>query len=486
MRGAGSMELLERLARHATDSRERVAVHEVAGERSITYGELYERAKSFAERLREVVAPGSVVMQCAPNVMEFHVAFFGVLLAGCSVFPFSPDAVEPELVRAAEKSGAAAVIGSASVLGRLRGRVRVLVGIDEMPMASETGLRRNERLGQQDLLLQTSGTTGMPGIVQRSIAAVDAVAKNMVEAIGFGAGDRVLSTVPLCHSYGIEHGLLAPMLAGSTVNLCRSFNLAAVIEALEKLEITIFPAVPSIWEMIGRLAPSEAAFRALRVAYSAGSVLPLPVSEMVLRRFGVRIGQVYGATEVGSVTFNDPAAAEFDPMCAGRGLGGVTIRTMTSSGVPAMTGTEANVHVSAPSMFRGYLGGDGSEIRDGFFATGDVGRLSSSGQLTVTGRVKLLIDVGGLKVNPTEVEQMLLEHPAVAECVVIPVPLTETVNRLKALIIPRFEQQPPAADELTRFARARLTAYKVPRIFEIRHSLPRTATGKVLRHLIEA
>jgi acyl-coenzyme A synthetase/AMP-(fatty) acid ligase len=270
------------------------------------------------------------------------------------------------------------------------------------------------------------------------------------------------------------------------VNLCASFNLASVIEVLQRSKITVFPAVPSIFEMIGRLAPDEASFPSLRCAYSAGSVLPVPVSDMLRRRFDLRIGQVYGATEIGSVTFNDPHGRDFDPASAGAPMDGVVMRALTSSGFPALANTEGQIYVAAPSMFSGYLHGDGTEIDGGFFATGDVGRMSSSGHLTITGRLKLLIDIGGLKVNPTEVEQLLLEHPAVAECVVVPVPLTDTVNRLKALIIPRHAHQPPGAEELARFARAHLTAYKVPRMFEIRHWLPRTATGKVLRHLIEA
>jgi acyl-CoA synthetase (AMP-forming)/AMP-acid ligase II len=482
------MQLLEALARHGRDVPGKIAVREVGGEgRGLRYAELQERAERLAEGFRRSLPRGAVVMLCCGNVIEFPIALCGVLLAGCSVFPFSPDAARPELVRAAETSGAAAIIGVERVLEILRERVPVRIPIDSLEDPAEGFAKVDAPAGGgAALLLQTSGTTGRPGVVRRSSRSVDAVGRNMVEAIDFAGTDVVLSTVPLCHSYGVEHGLLAPLLAGSTVNLCSTFNLAMVIEQLQSAGVTVFPGVPSIFEMIGRLVPSGASFPTLRLAYSAGSVLPMPVSEMVQRRFNLRIGQVYGATEIGSVTFNDPHGRDFDPGSAGMPMRDVEIRTVTPGGAAALAGSEAQVEVSAPSMFDGYIGGDGSEISGGFFSTGDVGRLSASGKLTITGRMKLLIDVGGLKVNPTEVEQLLLEHPAVAECVVISVPLTETVNRLKALIIPRYEQQPPAAEELARFARARLTAYKVPRVFEMRENFPRTPTGKVLRHLIEA
>jgi acyl-coenzyme A synthetase/AMP-(fatty) acid ligase len=378
---------------------------------------------------------------------------------------FSADAVEPELVAAATRSRAAAIIGADHELRMLDAEY-----VEPLPT----------------LLLQTSGTTGHPGIPRRPAPTIDAVARNMVEAIGWSPSDHVLTSIPLTHSYGLEHGLIAPLISGATVHLCRSFNLAVVLTELSRRQITLFPGVPSIFEMMGRLADDNVTFPSLRTAYSAGAVLPPRVAESMTSRFGVRVGQIYGATEVGSVTFNDPHDSDFDPTSAGVPMRDVIIRTVTLSGVNALVGTEGQVQISAPSMFSGYVGGDGTEITGGFFSTGDIARLSPSGHLTITGRQKLMIDVGGLKVNPIEVEQLLLEHPCVGECVVVPVALSETVNRLKAVIIPRHEADPPAADELTRFARARLTAYKVPRLFEIRQSLPKTATGKVLRHLVEA
>jgi acyl-CoA synthetase (AMP-forming)/AMP-acid ligase II len=307
----------------------------------------------------------------------------------------------------------------------------------------------------------------------------------MVEALALRPSDHVLSCIPLCHSYGLEHGLLAPITAGATVHLMQNFNLAVALRELMQSAITIFPGVPSIFEMLSSLADEAMRFHSLRAAYSAGAVLPQRVAEACLSKLQLRIGQVYGATELGSVTYNDAGSPSYDPASAGAPMRDVVMKILTTSGAPAMTGTEGQLHVRAPSQMIGYVAGDGTELQpDGFFHTGDVARLSREGQLTITGRTKLLIDVGGLKVNPIEVEQLLLDHPQVGECVVVPVPLSETVNRLKAVVVPRQPHEPPAPDELSRFARARLTAYKVPRLFEIRHSLPRTATGKVLRHLV--
>src|SRR5207244_2866305 len=118
--------------------------------------------------------------------------------------------------------------------------------------------------------------------------------------------------------YGLEHGLLAPITAGSTIHLCPSFNLATILRELTTVPITIFPAVPTIFEMLAQLADEGSLFPTLRAAYSAGAVLPPRVFENVRQRLGLSIGQVYGTTEVGSVTFSNPRDPTFDPQSAGR------------------------------------------------------------------------------------------------------------------------------------------------------------------------
>jgi long-chain acyl-CoA synthetase len=318
-----------------------------------------------AGRLANLVPAGSVVLLCAPNSCDFHVAFLAALSAGCSVYPFSPDAAEPELIAAATQSRASAVIAVGKNLNLLRDRVHAALSIDDLMRDAFVNGRMCEHVEPiHSLLLQTSGTTGHPGIVKRPAATVDAVSRNMVEAIGWSSTDHVLATLPLCHSYGLEHGLLAPLLSGATVHLCKAFDLATVLHEMQSAGITLFPGVPSIFEMLGRLGDESLRFRSLRTVYSAGAVLPPRVSEVVMSRFRLRIGQVYGATEVGSVTFNDPHASGFDPGSAGLPMRDVTIRILTSSGVPALRGTEGHVQISAPSMFSGYVGGDGTEIEN--------------------------------------------------------------------------------------------------------------------------
>ncbi len=223
----------------------------------------------------------------------------------------------------------------------------------------------------------------------------------------------------------------------------------------------------------------------LRRAYSAGAPLPSAVRDAFANRFGISVTQLYGASEIGSVTYNPPEEP-FDPASVGQAMDGVSIRILSLDGsdAPLPFGREGQVAVRADSMFSGYLDAPSGCI-DGHFPTGDLGRLDESGRLFITGRIKLLIDVGGFKVNPLEVEAVLQRHPTVGSCVIVPIQQSATVFRLKALVSPRDSAVPVNIEALRELARANLAAYKVPRLFEVRESLPRSPNGKLLRNLPE-
>jgi long-chain acyl-CoA synthetase len=198
--------------------------------------------------------------------------------------------------------------------------------------------------------------------------------------------------------------------------------------------------------------------------------------------WGVRVGDLYGSSELGTVTFNDPTSPGYLAGSVGPGLPGVSIRIVhpddPSRELP--TGQEGHVAISAPSMLSRYLDGD-VPLAAGRLLTGDLGRLDHARRLTITGRLKLLIDAGGIKVNPLEVEAILNLHPGVAESVVVPLHVSGTVSRLRAVFVARDPRDVPTAEHLRAFLRERLSAPRVPRVFECVASLPRSATGKILR-----
>ncbi len=470
-----STQLLARLAHHARERPGAVAAREVGpgGGAAVTFGELASRVAGAAGLLR---GRGTVVVVTG-NRVEFFVAVLAAWAAGCVVMPVHPSVAEKELAGAVQRTGAGLVLLDARhAAGAASGRAERIELREFLGRGGERVPRAEPGAG---LLLQSSGTTGLPKIVRRDGAAVDAVARNVAEAAGLTPDDTVLAAAPICHAYGIENGFMAPVWAGACVHLCDGLDLPVAMAELER-GCTVFPGVPFMFEVLAKTAGCRGT---LRLAYSAGGMLPAAVAREFEEKFGRRVGQLYGASELGSVTFNDPARPAADPMSVGRPMRGVRVRVVDVNDaalereLPA--GTEGMVAVYAPSMMSGYVDGE-APIVNGHFVTGDLGRVDAEGALTITGRLKQLIDVGGLKVNPAEVEAVLMEHAGVRECAVVAVAVTPTVSRLKAVVAGEVE-----VEGLRRYARERLAGYKVPRVWEVRERLPRTASGKVLRGELE-
>ncbi len=263
------------LRRHAAE-RPNAPVYVLAstGE-ELSFGELDRAVEALAKSVRAAVWPAGVVILSCSNQLQYPVAFLAILRAGYSVFPISPQAADTELRRAAAESGAVGVIGDERAVSAIGATMRFALPINRIPLrAAQATASLPTSIAQPlgDLLLQSSGTTGLPKIVRRTGYSLDAAAWAVVESVGFEADDRVLMTIPLTHSYGLEHGLLTPIWAGSCVHLLESLELPVVLATLRDKRITILPGVPSTFEMLSRVpATSNAIAPALRRAYSAGA-----------------------------------------------------------------------------------------------------------------------------------------------------------------------------------------------------------------------
>jgi acyl-CoA synthetase (AMP-forming)/AMP-acid ligase II len=486
-----SSALIRRLEEHACSRPDDLAVREIGDsgeERCVTWRELRASAGALASRLRGCGRGAEVVLVVSPNRIELLVAMLGGLWADASVLPVSPELPKLELAATARRSRASIAIGEHEVLEALADAVPERIPNDTLAVRSPGDAEGPGASGGGSLLLTTSGTTGLPRLVRRDSPALDAVGASCVRAIGIDATDVMLVTVPLYHSYGIDQAVLTAVMAGCTIELHRRFDPAWVRSALLERGVSVLPAVPVMFDALARQAKAPGRAPRLRRAYSAGSPLPRRIFDQFARGWGVGLGQIYGATEFGPVTFNDPDAADFDPEVAGRPMRGVRLRILDARDPdperPLPPEAEGQVAVAAPSMMRAYVGDARPPLARGFLLTGDLGRLDGSGRLRLTGRLRLLVDVGGIKVNPAEVESVLTRHPGVREAVVLAFPFSDTTTRLKAIVVPEpgCEVRP---QELRRFAREHLIHYKVPRVFEIRTTMPRSATGKILREQLE-
>ncbi len=483
------------LVGHAAQRPDVAAVISVGGgSPGLTWQQLLEQTRAASAWVRTHTPRDAVLALVSRNQPVMAPVFLGVLHAGRTLFPIDAASTDAEIHRLVKQARIHRVIADAFAADRLTGP---LTGLTDVLVPPAGAAQAQDPLGGARLLLQSSGTTGGPKIVCRSGASLDAVAQNVAHAVGLTPDDHVVAAVPLTHSYGLENALLAPVFAGaSTLHHVPEHGAGGPAgfdpQAILGAGATVLPGVPSMFEMI---LQGPAGCGALRCAYSAGAPLPATIAQALHARDGLALGTLYGATEIGSVTFAARGSTGASGG-VGRPMNGVDVRVVDpdhpETDVPP--GATGHLAVRAPSMFDGYLNpadeapSSGADLLPtGHLLTGDLGRVDpATGEVSVTGRLKLLIDVGGRKVNPLEVEAAIADHPDVAECVVLADPASHTINRVKAVVTAAAGRTAPDARALRAFLKPLLAPHKLPRSVDMVAAMPKSPTGKILRQQLAA
>lgn len=295
-----------------------------------------------------------------------------------------------------------------------------------------------------------------------------------------GSNDCILVSVPLAHSFGMVAGLIASIYSGATLVLTGSFVPRQVVNSLESEGVTILVATPFIYDLLSRCyLPNQPNLDRLRVCLSSGGSLQVSVAEAFREQFGKEIFQVYGSTEAGVVATQWPRESAWPHNSVGSPLSGVNVKVVDEKGRDQPCGQQGLLLIKTPSMFKGYYGHDEETqkaFRDGWYVTGDVASLDEGGCLYIIGRKDTFINVGGRKINPTEVQEVLLSHPLVVEVLVYGMEHFNAGQQVCAKVVVREET---TENELVQFCRQRLAAYKIPAKIEFVTTLPKTGLGKI-------
>jgi fatty-acyl-CoA synthase len=338
----------------------------------------------------------------------------------------------------------------------------------------------SERSGRITIL--TSGTTGAPKGASRSQPRSADPAVAILSRIPLRAGERTLVASPIFHSWGMAHLGLGVILA-STLVLQRRFDPEATLAAIEKHRVTALAAVPVMLQQILDLPPAVRRrydTSSLRVVAVSGSALSGELATRFMDEFGDILYNLYGSTEVAWATIATPEDLRAAPGTAGLPPYGTSVRLLDDRGQEVEDGQTGRIFVANEMLFEGYTGGGSKDVVDGMMATGDLGRLDEEGRLFVEGREDDMLVSGGENVFPEEIEHVLLEHRDVVDVAVVGLPDERWGHRLHAFVVRRARSR--LTDEAVRaHVRSRLARYKVPRGVTFVDSLPRNATGKVLR-----
>ncbi len=336
------------------------------------------------------------------------------------------------------------------------------------------------------LVLHTSGTTGRPKLVPLTHEIVCTSARNICVSLGLSEQDRCLNVLPLFHGHGLMSPLLATLWAGASVVCPPGFDASAFPSWLEEFTPTWYTAVPVIHQAIlGAVANRPDVLRRcpLRFVRSASAPLPAELLEALERTLAVPVIDSYGMTEACSIITSNPLPPRSrKPGSVGLSIGN-DVAVMGETGDLRPAGEIGEIVVHGPTVIGGYEhnpAANASAFTNGWFRTGDNGYLDEDGFLFITGRIKEIINRGGTKISPTEVDEALLAHPAIAEAAAFPVPHATLGEEVAAAIVVRGHPE-TNDDEIRAFLTTRLAAQKVPRqIFRVA-AIPRTTTGKIQR-----
>jgi len=472
-----------------------------------TYNELDELSNRVANSLTDLgITRGERVALFLPNIPAFIFAYFGIQKIGAVCVAINSTLTAEETTFILRDSGATAIITTTSLnpvsvnqdLPDLR---HILIANDpasDYKISDTISLNQLNQLmnhvssnaqavvmdpDEPAAILYTSGTTGFPKGATLSHDNVISNVRACVYTFRLQPDDKIILFLPAFHNFGQNAALLPCLSACGTLVLHREFELNAIIHSIVTHGITVFFGVPTIYRLLYEQA-SAADLKSIRLFISAAANLPLTLARQWQEKYGSVINEGYGLTENSLACFNH--YLKYKPGSVGTPLDGIAVKVVDKEDNESAPGELGEIAIRGPNVMLGYWQrpAETAEVmRDGWFRTGDIGRLDDDGYLYIVDRVKDMINVGGLKVYPSEVENALYKHPAVAEAAVFGVQDTLLNEQVRASIV-RKPQQTATSDDILAFCRRHLADYKIPGGIDFVDSLPKSRTGKILKRLL--
>jgi acyl-CoA synthetase (AMP-forming)/AMP-acid ligase II len=460
----------------------------------ISYGRLREQVGAMAGALKAAgIGRGDRVAIVLPNGLPAIVAFFAASIAGTAA-PLNPAYRRDEFSFYLEDTSARILLcppdGAAEAREAAEGRMPVLeVATDGNGFprigAQSAATAKPELPGDDDiaLVLHTSGSTGRPKRVPLRHRNLAASAANIVNCYALSPEDVTLCVMPLFHIHGLMASTVATILSGGAIVVPAKFSPFSFWRMVRDYRVTWFTAVPTIHHLLlsragGERPPGSESLRFIR---SCSASLPADMMRKMEHAFAAPVLEAYGMTEAAHQMCSNPQPpAARKPGSVGPGTG-VRVSIVDAAGNHLATNVRGEVVIQGLNVFSGYENNpeaNASSFTNGWFRTGDQGFLDADGYLTLTGRIKELINRGGEKIAPREIDEVLLTHPAVAEAVAFGAPHPIWGEEVAAAVVLR---EPADEAAILGFCRERMADFKCPKRVYFVETIPRTASGKIQR-----
>ena len=468
---------------------------------SLTYAALSEKVQSWAELMwKNGVCRGDVVSVAVPNSVEFIISFLAVTSMGAIAAPLNSAYTADEFRFYMEDARAKAVITTRNTCPAAKEAAGYLhmpvweTGIGGSgifflecinPAASNTGEPSVPSEGDTAMFLHTSGTTGRPKGVPLTHGNLASSINNIIKTYSLRGDDVSLIVMPLFHVHGLIGAALSTLRSGGTLIIPPKFSAHSFWEHAIKHRATWFSAVPTIHHILLELSDKENPPKGLmRFIRSCSSALAPATMHRMEESFGSPVLEAYGMTEASHQMASNPLPPSLRAVGTVGKATGIEIAIVDEKGNFLKEGDRGEVCIKGRSVMKGYHNNpeaNAAAFVQGWLRTGDQGFLDERGYLSLTGRIKELINRGGEKISPAEVDAVLLEHPCVTEAACFGVADHKYGEEIHAAVVLGRQASP---EEIKGFCSERLAPFKVPKEIHIMDAIPRAATGKIQRRAL--
>ena len=482
------MNLAALMTTSATRHGDRTAIREEGI--ALTYAGL-DRATTLVAGLlgSRGIQPGDRVGVMLPNVAYFPIVYYGALRAGAAVVPMNMLLKEREVAYYMADSDARVLFAWHQFADEARAGARDAEVIEVAPKAFDALLAGSEQSSTMverepddtAVILYTSGTTGRPKGAELTHANLSENVAVSLDLFDLGPDAVTLGALPLFHAFGQTCALNATMAVGGSLELLPRFDAGKALEMIQNDRVTLFEGVPTMYSAMLH-HPGEFDTSSLQLCVSGGAAMPVEVLRAFERRFECTILEGYGLSETSPVASFSRRDLERKPGSIGLPVRGVEMRLVdVHDGV-------GEIVIRGHNVMKGYwnnLEATAKAINaDGWFHTGDMARVDDDGYYFIVDRKKELIIRGGFNIYPREIEEVLHEHPDVMEVAVVGIPHDELGEEVGAAVVLKPGSE-ASTDDIKAFVKARVAAYKYPRVVWLLDALPKGPTGKVLRREIK-
>lgn len=463
--------------------------------RTITYAEFAQAVRAVAGWMRSRgVGVGDRVALMLPNVPQFAIIYYAAMRLGAVVVPMNPLFKEREIRYYLEDSGASMLwcFPSDEAQRAVEGTAAELVPVDPAGLSGQLGELVDEvahrEAADTAVILYTSGTTGRPKGAELTYANLQTNSALVIDTLlHLESDDVIMGCLPLFHVFGMTCGLNTAVASGSTLTLLPRFDPVKALEIIERDEVTIFLGVPTMYGAMlnsaAELDPKPDLSR-LRLAVSGGASLPVELLRRFESDFDCTLLEGYGLSETSPVaSFNHPDGIR-KAGSIGTPVRGVEMKLANPDGNDVPDGEIGEIWIRGEGLMKGYWNRPDATADaitpEGWFRSGDLARRDEDGLYYIVDRQKDMIVRGGMNVYPREIEEVLYEHPAVAEVAVVGRPDERLGEEIAAHVVLREGAQ-VTAQELIAFVKEQVAPYKYPREVMLLDALPKGATGKILK-----